>query len=94
MTTTLYHYKCYMECIADYSRFMNWHYENIDRENPIYFEQNKLENCKIHPIEAEWEFKSNLQHYYLIKYITRADKEVGDLHKIIESLVPFEDYVD
>ena len=82
-----------MEVIADYTRLTHYHYKIFNRENPIYFLENKLENCKDIQMEAEWEFKSNLQHYDLIKYIKKVNEEVGDLHRIIESLVPFEDYV-
>ena len=56
-----------MEVIADYTRLTHYHYKIFNRENPIYFLENKLENCKDIQMEAEWEFKSNLQHYDLIK---------------------------
>jgi len=86
----LHHYKCRAELFGDICRFHTWLLE-YDDDGDIRITHNNVESDP-HFHGSYWEFKSNLGYIDLLHLFVKADRDVGDLHVMCESLTRYEDF--
>jgi hypothetical protein len=85
-----HHYKCRAEIFYDICKFHTWLAE-YDDDDDIRLIDNNVESDPVW-YNSYWEFKSNLCYIDLLLLFVKADKEVGDLHIMCETLTRVEDF--
>ena len=82
-------YKCRVELSIDIERFMSAH-TKINNNDII------IRTVSINPFigipESIWEFDCNTRYSLLTAYMLEIDREIGDLHIMIESMKPSLEY--
>lgn len=90
-----FHYKCRMEVVYDFARFITW-YTNVYKHSVPYRKYIHILDHRVLTIQGtqdcEWEFVSNVPFPKIKALFKKADKELWDLHVMVESLKPLHLY--